>query len=369
MNELDEATLRANLRRRIGDAPDPATLERVSRSILLRLRQEHERRGRMRKIAARVPFRARLGLAAALVVAISLAAVPFAGGPRTSAPPSNGATALTPTDRASPGESLRPGSGVQVLSLAELQAVVARGDQAPFAGRVVLANVDVEPPHQPIPACIPGCPASVAGSSPMILVDKPAADADLLHWTVPDQGVAGPVIVRVTGINRLELVGAATVNPNGGVVWTVPSFVRAADEMPRTMDLRPNEFSVGPAFVVDGKLASGPTIFCALETQSTARIAEFACGVAGWLAPADVADPAAIMDGWTSRPSDWVRVQNGSYQRYAGAAIPPMSHSPQTVRGFYVALPLLRYDAAKCFQCDAGAVAVLYALLEPVAVP
>jgi hypothetical protein len=369
MNELDEGTLRANLRRRAGGDPDPATLDRVSRLISVRVEQERERGGRMRRIVAAVPLRARVGLAAALVVALSFVAVPFEGGPHTSAPPPGSASAATPTTSAASEPSQPIPTSVQLLSLAELQRVVARGDEAAYAGRVVVADVDLEPPHQAIPACIPGCPGSVAGSNPGIGVYKPASDTDLLHSAIPDQGVAGPVIVRVTGVNRLELVGPLTVNADHGVVWSVPSFVRATDELPRTMDLRPNSFSVGLPFVVDGQLASGPGMFCTLETASPERIARFACGVTGWLAPAEVADPNAVIDSWSSRPADWVRVQNGPYQRSYRADSTPSPSGLDAVRGLYVVLPVVKYNATMCFQCDAGAVAWLYARLEAVAIP
>jgi hypothetical protein len=309
-----------------------------------------------------VPLRAPVGLAAAVVLAVSLVAVPLAGGPRAS---------LSTTTAGSTAASTLAPSAAQVLSLAELQRVAALGDREPYSQHVVVANVDVvPPPAEAIPSCIPGCPGSVATSSPRILVYKPAADDDVLHWTIPDQGVAGPVLVRIRGVNSLELVGAATVGPDHGVVWPVPSFVRAADELPRTMDLRPNEFSVGPAFVVDGKLALGPGFFCTFQTPSTDRIAEFACGAVGWLAPNEVADPRAIIDGWSTRPADWVRLQNGSYQRYAHGDDSSASPSDgEAVRGLYVVFPVLKYNAANCFQCDAGAVGIAYARLEAVAVP
>lgn len=362
MKELDEATIRANLRRRAGGGPDPARLDHLSLLIARRLQQDPAQSWSFRRLVLAVPLQLRVGLAAAVVLAVSLVAVPLAGGPRASVPPT---TAVS-----TGGSTLEPGA-VQVLSLAELQRVAAVGDREPYAHQVVVANVDlVPPPAEAIPGCIPGCPGSVAASSPRISVYKPAADDDILRWTIPDQGVAGPVIVRIRGVNSLELVGAATVDPDHSVAWSVPSFVRAADELPRTMELRSNQFSVGPAFVVDGKLALGPGIFCAFQTQSTDRIAEFACGAVGWLAPTEVADPSAIIDGWSTRPADWARLQNGSYQKYAHGDDSSASPSDgAAVRGFYVVFPVLKYNASMCFQCDAGAVGIVYARLEPIATP
>jgi hypothetical protein len=361
MKELDETTIRANVRRRAGGDPDPAKLDHLFRSIALRLRDQR-RAGLGRRLALVMPLRARVGFAAVVVLALSLGAVPFAGGPRASAP---GTTAGSTT-----ASTLEP-NAVQLLSLAELQRVAALGDREPYAHKVVVASVDVEPPPaEAIPGCTPGCPGSVAASNPRVLVYKPAADTDMLHWTIPDQGIAGPVIVRIRGVNSLELVGAATVAADRSVAWSVPSFVRAADELPRTMDLRPNEFSVGPAFVVDGKLAQGPGLFCALQTQSTDRIAEFECGVVGWLAPTEVTDPTVVIDGWSRRPADWVRLQNGSYQTYAHAEDSLASPSGgEAVRGLYVVFPVLKYNATMCFQCDAGAVGFVYARLEAIATP
>ena len=357
MKELDEATLRAHARRRAGAALPPAEIERLTRSVEAQL--DRRRRSWLGTFGG-VPMGARLGFAAALVIAISLLAVPFAGGPRSSTAPSRAT---------SPAASSADPDVLQVLALDELQRVAAAGDVDRYDSKIVVANVDVAPPPaEAIPGCIPGCPGSVAGSSPRILVSTPSADTDILRPTIPDAGLGGPVILRIRGINEVELIGAAPMVV-GGVAWPVRSFITAVDRMPRTMELAPNRFTVGPAFVVDARLASGPGYFCPLETPSEQRIAEFQCGVTGWLAPVDV-DPTTILDGSGGHPADWVRVQNGAYQQFAAAeSSPDATPGTEPVRGFYVVIPVLKYNATMCFQCDAGAVALLYARIDPIPIP
>jgi len=371
MSELGEATIRANMRRRAGGDPDSARVDRMIRSIAVVMREDRPRSAGLRRLATALSFRARVGLAAALILALALVAVPLTGSPSSSESPS-GATSTVLPSQAPPSVASTPlAGGVQLLTLAELQRVVALGDQPPYASRVVVADIELVPrPANLTCGGTDDCPIGrVAASDPPIAVFLSAADTDLVQAIPAFQRAPAPVIVRIRGVDAIELVGLATLTKDQALTWSVPTFVRAADEMPRTMELRPDEFLVGPAFVVDGQLASGPGLFCTLETPSTARIAGFACGVTGWLAPAEIADPTAIIDGWTSRPADWVRVQNGSYQRFGQAEASPAGSGSNARRGFYVVFPVLKYNATKCFECDAGAVAVLYARLEPVPIP
>jgi hypothetical protein len=356
MKELDEATLRDHVRRRAGETPDRGVADRLAAAVQTRVGEVRQGSTPLSAGWAIAPMRARLALTAALVVAISLIAVPLAGGPLPSA------SSSAPPSSADP-------SVLQELSLSELQRVVALGDTQPYVDRIVVADVDVAPPPaEAIPGCIPGCPGSVVGSSPRIMVYTPSADTDILRPTIPDAGLGGPVILRIQGVNEVELIGAAPMDV-GGVAWPVRSFITAVDRMPRTMEFAPNRFTVGPAFVVDTKLASGAGYFCTLETPSEQRIAEFQCGVTGWLAPVDV-EPTTILDGSSGHPADWVRVQNGAYQHFAAAeSSPDATPGTEPVRGFYVVIPVLKYNATMCFQCDAGAVAILYGRLEPVPIP
>lgn len=360
MSELDDATIRDHVRRRSGGTPDRHTADRLAAAVQTRVGEVPQGSASVSAKWAIVPMRARLGLAAALVVAISLIAVPFAGGPQPSEPSSASSSA--------PPSSPDP-NVLQELSLSELQRVVALGDANPYVDRIVVANVDIAPPPaEAIPGCIPGCPGSVAGSSPRISVSTPSADTDILRPTIPDAGSSGPVILRIRGVNEVELIGAAPMVV-GGVAWPVRSFITAVDRMPRTMEFAPNRFTVGPAFVVDAKLATGPGYFCTFETPSEQRIAEFQCGVTGWLAPVEV-DPTTILDGSSGHPADWVRVQNGAYQQFAAAeSSPDATPGTEPVRGFWVVIPVLKYNARMCFQCDAGAVALLYARIDPVPIP
>jgi hypothetical protein len=182
-------------------------------------------------------------------------------------------------------------------------------------------------------------------------------------------GVTGPVILRLRGTNRAEFLGEVSLAA-GSVAWPLPSFIHAQQKLPRTMEFS-TRFGFGPPFVVVAKLAQGNTIFCAFHTPATDPVAaEFSCGLTGWLTPADVADPTTIMDGWNSRPADWVRVQNGAFSEFVaqpeGAAAPP---NADPVLGSYLIYPVLKFDPGLCFQCDAGAVAILYAKLESVPIP
>jgi len=360
MSELDEPTIRDHVRRRAGETPDRDTVDRLAAAVQARVGEVHQGSMPVSRGWAIVPFRARVGLAAALVVAISLLAVPFAGGPQSSSAPSRATS--------SAASSADP-DVLQVLALDELQRVAAAGDVDRYDDKIVVANVDVAPPPaEAIPGCIPGCPGSVADSNPRILVSTPSADTDILRPTIPDAGLGGPVILRIRGVNEVELIGAAPMVV-GGVAWPVRSFITAVDRMPRTMEFAPNRFTVGPAFVVDAKLATGPVYFCTFETPSEQRIAEFQCGVTGWLAPVEV-DPITILDGSSGHPADWVRVQNGAYQQFAAAeSSPDATPGTEPARGFYVVIPVLKYNATMCFQCDAGAVALLYARIDPVPIP
>jgi hypothetical protein len=358
MNELDEATMRAHVRRRAVGPVEEAKVEGLTRSIMVRV---DARPRSLRRRLATAPIAARVGLAAALVVAISLIAVPFAGGPRASTLPLAGSAATGSMAPSTPD----PGA-LQVLTLDQLQRVAALGDAAPYAGHIVVAAVDVIPDPRPI-TCLPGdCPLGfIDGADPEISVVEAG---DIVRGRIGG-GVTGPVILRLRGINHAEFLGNVSLAA-GSVAWPLPSFIWAQGNLPRTMELS-TKFGAGPPFVVVARLVQGNAIFCAFQTPATDPLAaDFSCGLTGWLAPAELADPTTILDGWTSRPADWVRVQNGAYSEFVahgeGAGAIPTA---EPVLGFYLVYPVLKLDPGRCFQCDAGAVAILAEKLEPVPVP
>jgi hypothetical protein len=376
MKELDDATIRAHVRRRSGGSVTPAKVDQLTRSVLTRL---DEPRAPLLRFLAAAPISARLALAAALVVAVSLIAVPLAGGPKPSRAPSaagatEGSTAAATADPIS----------LQVLSLAELQRIAALGDSAPYRDHILVADVSLQPDATP-PPCVfvdsvgPSATSApdpcwvngfVDGASPAIQVAPPTKDIDIPTTYIPAAGMNGPVILRIIGENTVQLVGDAP-RVVGDVAWPLRSFISAVQNLPRRMDFRRSQFVVGWPYVVDAQLVAGNAYFCAMQTPSAdARLAGFACGATAWLAPSDVQDPAAIVDGWSSRPVDWVRIQNGAYFEFKSDPADAAATAPdQPVRGFYLVGPVLKIDPALCFQCDAGAVAILYARLEPVAIP
>src|SRR5213592_2345106 len=120
MNELDEATIRVHVRRRAGGPVKQAKVDGLTRSIMVRL---DVRPRSLPRLLATAPIGVRVGLAAALVVAISLIAVPFAAGPNGSTPPSAGALTAGSTAASTPDSGV-----LQVLSLDQLQRVAAVGD-------------------------------------------------------------------------------------------------------------------------------------------------------------------------------------------------------------------------------------------------
>jgi hypothetical protein len=358
MNQLEEATIRAHLRRRAGSPVEQAKVDGLTRSIMVRLDDSPRS---LARLLATAPIGARVGLVATFVVAVSLIAVPFAGGPRRLTPPSAVAATAGSTEASTPDPN-----SLQVLSLSQLQRVAAKGDTEPYQGRIVVADVDVVPDPRPI-TCLPGdCPLGfIDGADPAISVFE---GGEIVRARI-GTGVTGPVILRMRGADHAEFLGGVPLSA-GNVAWPVPAFIRAQQNLPRTMELS-TKFSFGPPFVVVAKLAQANTNFCALQTPTTDRYAaEFSCGLTGWLTPADVADPTAIIDRWSSRPADWVRVQNGAFSEFIarreGADGPP---NTEPVLAFYLIFPVLKFDPGLCFQCDAGAVAVLYAKLEPVLIP
>jgi hypothetical protein len=374
MNELGDATIRAHVRRRAGAPLAQANVERLTRSVVARL---DERPRLLPRLFATAPVGARIGLTAALVIAVSLIAVPLAGGPNMSMQPSAGAATEGATSAAT-ADAHR----LQVLSLAELQRVMESGDRPPYRHHIVVADVDLQPDAWP-PPCIPvpegqSSPSidpcwvegHVVGAIPAIRVGLPTKDTDFPTTFLPEGGVNGPVIVRITGANTLQLVDAAP-RVAGEVAWPLQSFIAAARNLPRTMELRRSPFAVGWPYVVDAQLVQGASFYCAIQTPpSDPRVAGFACGSTAWLAPSEVPDPQSIANGWSSRPADWVRLQNGAYFAFGGQPVDADATAPdQPVHGFYLVGPVLKFDPAMCFQCDAGAVAILYARLEPVPIP
>lgn len=364
MNDLDEATIRAHVRRRAGGPVEQAKVDGLTRSIMVRLDQR-PRSGYWP--FATSPMAARVGLVAVLAVAVSLIAVPLAGGPKGSMPPSAGAA----TEGSTAASTLDP-NVLQVLSLDNLQRVVANGDAEPYAGRIVIAAVDLLPEVEQ-PLCVPTpCPVDgfVEGANPRIRVIQSAKDTDILRTIIWGRRIIGPVILRIEAENTVELIGDAPMAV-GRVAWSLSSFVTAVQNTPRTMEFAPNRFLVGRPYVVDAQLVRGDTFYCALQTPaSNPRLNGFACGATAWLAPSEVQDPTTIVDGWTSRPPDWVRIQNGAYSEFSGQQTQGAANpKDDPVRGFYLVFPVLKINPAVCFQCDAGAVAILYAKLEPVRIP
>ena len=364
MVELDEPTVRAHIRRRADAAPDPVAIDRLAAAVRAKVPHELQRRSLVPGVVALAPVRARLALAAAIVVAVSLVIVPLAGGPllqlRSSMQPSSPTPSLDPTV-------------FQVLTLDELQRVVAVGDTEPYVDQIVLADVDLGPggPRQ-LTCLIEDCPIGLlVEGAPGIRVIQPFEDTDILPGRIGENGVSGPVILRIRRANTVELIGEAPTAA-GRAAWPLPSFVQAVRDYLRTMDFAPTSFLVGPPYVVEAKLLQGQPVPCpTAAAASPARLGEFGCGLTAWLAPTVVADPTTIIDTSDGRPPDWVRVQNGMYRRFGmePADGPGATPNWDPRRGFYLVFPLVRYDARICFDCDAGAVAILYAKLEPVPIP
>lgn len=376
MNQLDDESIQAHLRRRAGSPLEQARIDGLTRSVIARL---DEQRRSLPRLFATAPFGARVGLATALVVALSLIAVPLAGGPKVSTPPSAGAAT-----EGSTGASSADAGSLQILSLAELQRVAAHGDTAQYRDHIVVADVDLQPDDTP-PPCVFALEASspdvnpvdacwidgfVVGASPTIRVIKPTKDIDMTTSFLPAAGIDGPVVVRIVGQNALQLVGDTRVIA-GHVAWPLRSFVTTVQHLPRTMEFARGRLVLGWPYVVDAQLVNGNTFFCAMQTPaSDPRLAGFACGATAWLAPTDVPDASAIVDSWNSRPGDWVRIQDGAYFRFsAHPTAASAAANPAPVHGFYLVAPVLKIDSYLCFQCDAGALAILYARLEPVAIP
>ena len=358
MNELDEATIRTHAARRAGGPVEQAKVDGLRRSIMGRLDEQPRS---LVSLLATAPIGARLGLVATLVVAVSLIAIPIAGGPRTSTPPSAGAATAGSTGASTPDPN-----SLQVLSLPELQRVAAMGDSQPYRDHIVVADVDVVPDPRPI-TCLPGdCPLGfIDDADPAISVFE---GGDIVRARI-GTGVTGPVILRMRGTNHAEFLGDAPLAV-GRVAWPLSSFVTAVQNTVRTMEFAPSSFLVGGPYVVDAQLVPGNVFYCALQTPSSSRLAGFACGATAWLAPTEVQDPTTIVDGWSNRPADWVRIQNGAYFEFGGQQTPSGATPRQdAVFGFYLVYPVLKFDPGLCFQCDAGAVAILYAKLEPVPIP
>jgi len=358
MIELDDFTMRVHLRRRAGSPVEQTKIDGLARSVMARLDEQPKS---LPRILATIPIGGRVAIVAALLVAVSLIAVPFAGAPRDSTPPS----AAAATAGSTAASSLDPNS-LQVLSLSELQRVAAMGDREPYRDHIVVAAVDVVPDPRPI-TCLPGdCPLGfIDGADPAISVVEAG---EIIRGRI-GSGVTRPVILRIRGVNHAEFLGGVSLAA-GNVAWPLTSFIRAQQQLPRTMEFS-TRFGFGPAFVVLAKLTQGNSIFCAFQTPPTdAYAADFSCGLTGWLAPAEVADPTAIIDGWSRRPGDWVRLQNSAFSEFSapreGAATTP---NAEPVLGSYLVYPILKFDPGRCFQCDAGAVAILYARLEPVPIP
>jgi hypothetical protein len=203
-----------------------------------------------------------------------------------------------------------------------------------------------------------------------IRVIQPYEDEDLLHDPSRDEDRTGPLILRIERANTVLMVGKA---PRAGrVAWRLSSFITATQNTIRTMEFNPSTFVIGSPYVVDAALNSGTSLPCPTSNQSagiSSRLAEFDCGVTTWLTPLAWPDPITMI-GWLHGSPESVRVQNGIYQRYRPDPVGPDA-TPATgpIRGFYVVFPFVKFDRRVCFECDAGAVAYVYARLEPVPIP
>jgi hypothetical protein len=178
MTELDDATIRTHLRRRAGGPLEQAQVDGLTRSITARLDEQPRS---LPRLFATAPLGARVGVAAALVVAVSLIAVPLAGGPKASTPPSAG----TATEGSAEASTSDP-NVLQILSLAELQRVASFGATAPYRDHLVVADVELAPTPL-ITDCVPdACPiGQVVGASPTIQVIQPTKDIDTPTSFIP----------------------------------------------------------------------------------------------------------------------------------------------------------------------------------------
>jgi hypothetical protein len=355
MAELDETTIREHMRRRAGNTPDRATLDRVVAAVQDSVRHETQRSAGWRGLRDALPWPARLGVAIAVVAAISFIAVPIVGGPRSSM---------------SPRPSVDP-SNLRVLDAAALARLSTSKNLESVAGRVVIVDALVSPAPRQM-TCLPdSCPIAelTEVDPPIRLVESQSQFA--LGMSIPDGGMRAILAVSIRGTGTVELIGRVETNVGRNVSWPLGSF--QVDAATKDYDRFPGGPTLGPLYVVHAYLAdAGATVRCLLvfTPSPPPGLDGFKCGRAAWLTPSPDLDPSTTVDGNFVGQPDWVRLPNGSYQRFAiHPALPSASPDHGMQLGYYLIEPVIDPNSSVCNPCHPGGSAVMVARIEPVAIP
>jgi hypothetical protein len=337
--------------------PDQRAFDRLVASVEARVATTIGRRAAApmsRPLSRRGALATILAAAAALVLLVGVV------GPNLEPPIHPGGSTATDSP-----VSTSTGEPVQVLTVAELGGLVSEEHVEDVVGRVVLADVDLEPASAQM-TCLPyDCAlALVAGADPMIrVIDDPNFRG--LRNTIPDDGLEGPIAVRIRHSGTVELIGQLKTNLGDQVVWPLRSYsTEAARQLYRFLGS-----PFGAPYVVDALLVDGQPFPCPSQPAIREELTGFLCGRAAWLAPVE-AGPPRIANGNPIMGLDWVRVPNGSYRRFGlqpGVDGEPPNREPR--RAYYLILPVIQVTEIYCFGCQDGGAAMLVDRIDPVVIP
>lgn len=344
-DQLDQM-IRGHVARRSGATMEVETADRLVASVLAALDSKPRRQTRLQmpsKLTTRRLVVATLA-AAALAVALALPSVAPSLDPGSSLVAEPGATGA---------------SDLQVLTSGELRRIL---DPA-HIGRVAVVDGSIETAS--FDCANPPCPIGwLMQTNHEVLVWQDRHDTLPMIRRLPSMSIGGPIAVRISGANSIELIGQLETNVGDELVWPVRALGQAFGGVFRFDRLVPagQQVQAGAPFVVDGWLveAGGVPACHPIISAPPPELEAFTCGNASWI----TADP--VSPGM--RTPEGIRVPNGAYMQHAMEPGSDSSGKPIPRRALYLVRPLVT-PAFDCYLCPPDGIAMVIARMDPIAIP
>lgn len=344
-DHLDDL-IRGHVARRSAGAIDADTTERLVASIMKSVDLTPKRRPRLPLSSRLTRLRLVIATVAAGALVVALAMSQF-----------------VPSLR--PGSSLvaEPGATgapeLQVLTVRELRRIL---DPA-HIGEVAVVDGNIETAY--FDCFNPPCPIGwLMQTDHEVLVWQDRHDTQPFIRRLPSMSIGGPIAVRISGVNSIELIGQLETNVGHELVWPVRALGQAFGGLFRFDRLVPagQQVQAGALFVVDGWLveAGGVPGCHPIVGAPPPELEAFTCGNPSWL----TADP--VSPGM--RTPEGIRVPNGAYMQHAMEPGSDSSGKPIPRRALYLVRPLLA-PAFDCYLCPPDGIAMVIARMDPIAIP
>jgi hypothetical protein len=367
MIPIDESQLAAHLARRslLGSERQQALRsQRLADEIRSRIVAESQSRQQFwgaaasRLTALRPGVRVRASLGVLLVIA-GFAWIGLLSGAGQQRPgPGNSRPGQSPVTVPSIGRSLPSiaSDPVQVLTEQQLEEVVGGPGATEAIGRVVIADVQIQPTPSQCFASVCATEYSILGTANGRVIGVDVGGLDFSQ-------ASAPYAFRIVAPFAVRLMAQVGSPSSSGVSMTLSAY--RTEIVGQRLQPAP-ERTVPIAFVVDAWLETQVgTRACPLIATMPPRLSDFTCGGWSWLTPAPFEWPESV----EAPPPGGLLVQNSAYADFA--ANPVIQASPALAeprRGLYLIVPARTEGGTCSLDCEAPNAASVLARIDPVEV-